>query len=176
MTNITAWNARLQAAVAELQARRSALISAKKRVTPMRAENRPLLCGEDGAPLARSSQHSAWKQLVAAAIGAGVIAQEDTFAMHGLKRRGISNTEGTRAEKKDASRHAREQAFAIYDDEIKVVPAPAHPIGKLARTAKKICNWKQTMKKDVAFRLNPRLFWRAAKTSNFGAESYAVGR
>ncbi|ALN85088.1 site-specific recombinase, phage integrase family [Lysobacter capsici] len=137
LTNITAWNPRLQAAVAELQARRTALISAKKGVTPMRAEDRPLLYGEDGAPLARSSLHSAWKRLVAAAVVAGVIAEEDTFAMHGLKRRGISNTEGTRAEKKDASGHATEQAFAIYDDEIKLVPAPVHPIDKLARAAKK---------------------------------------
>ncbi|UOF16605.1 hypothetical protein IEQ11_08160 [Lysobacter capsici] len=75
LTNITAWNPRLLAAVAELQARRSALISAKKGVTPMRAENRPLLYGEDGAPLARSSLHSAWKRLVAAAVVAGVIAE-----------------------------------------------------------------------------------------------------
>lgn len=137
LTTTTAWTPRLRLAVAELQARRSLTIKNKSGVTPLRAEDQPLLYSEDGAPLARSSLHSAWKRLLASAVDTSVLSQSDEFGMHGLKRRGISNSEGTREKKKDGSGHATEQAFAIYDNEIKLVPAPVHPLEKVPAQTKK---------------------------------------
>lgn len=61
-----------------------------------------------------------------AAMEAKVIAEEDRFTLHGLKHRGITDTKGTKANKKRASGHKTAQALNIYDHDVPVVMPAAH--------------------------------------------------
>jgi hypothetical protein len=58
---------------------------------------------------------------MAAAIEAGVIDRDSRFGLHGLKHRGVTDTHGTRAEKKRASGHKTDAMTAHYDHELAVV-------------------------------------------------------
>lgn len=125
LTNVTSWTPALRAAVAELQTLRNTAIKRKRGalVTPLRPEDRQLLVGQDGAALRKSSLDSAWQRLISLAIDSGTITTAQRFSLHGLKHRGVTDTEGTRAEKKDASGHRTDAAFGVYDHEVKLVPA-----------------------------------------------------
>jgi hypothetical protein len=57
------------------------------------------------------------------AIRENAITESSKFTLHGLKHKGVTETQGTRAEKKDASGHRSDAAFDVYDHELKVVPA-----------------------------------------------------
>jgi hypothetical protein len=52
---------------------------------------------------------------MAAAIADGVLGDEDRFGLHGLKHRGVTDTEGTRADKKQASGHKTDAMPGLYD-------------------------------------------------------------
>jgi len=52
-----------------------------------------------------------------------VITAEQRISLHGLKRRGVTDTPGTKSEKRDASGHATEAAFRLYDFDVPIVPA-----------------------------------------------------
>ena len=125
LTNVTAWTPALRGAVAELQTLRNTAIKRVRGalVTPLRAEDRPLLAGQDGAPLRKSSLDSAWQRLIALAIDANTITAAQRFSLHGLKHKGVTDTAGTRAQKKDASGHRTDAAVGVYDHEVKLVPA-----------------------------------------------------
>lgn len=127
LDNITKWNPRLRAAWDEAVAiRRRANLTRdgrEKRPVPLRAEDRILLVAQDGTPLRKGALDKAWQALMALAIREGVITPEERFTLHGLKHRGVSDTPGNRAAKKDASGHATEAAFNIYDHELQLVPA-----------------------------------------------------
>lgn len=121
--NITAWSPRLRAAVAELQAIRKRAIDRTARPVPLRPEDRFLFVAQDGTPLLKSTFDSAWQRFMALAIAEKAIAPEQRFSLHGLKHRGITDTPGTREERKDASGHLTDAAFEIYDHDLQVVPA-----------------------------------------------------
>jgi hypothetical protein len=69
---------------------------------------------------------SAWGQLMLAAVKAGVITPEQRFTLHGLKHRGVTDTQGSRRRKQHASGHRTEAMVRLYDHEVPVV-APARP-------------------------------------------------
>jgi hypothetical protein len=50
-----------------------------------------------------------------------VIETEERFALHDLKRRGITDTTGTRADKQEASGHRDPKMMDIYDLSIPIV-------------------------------------------------------
>ena len=55
-----------------------------------------------------------------------MIAREQRFTLHGLKHRGITDTKGKKAEKKEASGHKTDAMLDLYDHEVAVVePAQA---------------------------------------------------
>lgn len=91
--NLTEWNQELRDAVAWLQAYRAERMAAKGRPVPIRAEDRELLVTESGTPLTKSALDSAWQRLIRAAIAEGVITKEQRFSLHGLKHRGITDSE-----------------------------------------------------------------------------------
>nr|WP_275129279.1 hypothetical protein [Steroidobacter cummioxidans] len=66
------------------------------------------------------------RQLLHAAMDAEVIAREQRFTLHGLKHRGITDTKGKKADKKEASGHKSEAMLDRYDHEVAIVE-PARP-------------------------------------------------
>ncbi len=91
--NLTEWNDDLKAAVAWLQDYRAERMAAHKRPVPIRPEARQLLVSESGTPLTKSALDSAWQRLIHAAIAAKVIAAGERFSLHGLKHRGITDSD-----------------------------------------------------------------------------------
>ena len=128
--NITAWTPDLRAAVDELRARRAAVWEAKSVPVPLRAEDRRLVVNLAGQPLTKSGFDSAWQRLVQRAIEEGVLSEHQRFGAHDLKRRGITDTAGTRGEKQLASGHANERMLDVYDQSVPVVPAAGMPRNK----------------------------------------------
>lgn len=45
------------------------------------------------------------------------------FGIHDLKRRGATDTKGTKADKKDATGHKSDAMLEVYDHSVPVVPA-----------------------------------------------------
>lgn len=91
--NLTEWNDDLKAAVSWLQEYRTQRMAAHRRPVPIRPEARQLLVSESGTPLTKSALDSAWQRLIHAAISAKVIAEADRFSLHGLKHRGITDSD-----------------------------------------------------------------------------------
>lgn len=107
-------------AIAELQAYRNQIWTAKKRQVPIRAEQRPLLVSEDGEPLTRSGWNTSWGRLMRNAVRDGVITSDQRFGLHGLKHRGVTDTKG---DKKQAS-GLTDAMVRRYDHELpRVEPA-----------------------------------------------------
>lgn len=112
------------AAIAALREYRAKVWERKRREVQIRPENRPLFVGEDGDQLTRSGFNTAWGRLMRNAIVDKVITEEQRFGMHGLKHRGVTDTKGTRAEKKDASGHVTDSMASLYDHDLpRVEPA-----------------------------------------------------
>ena len=127
LDSITPWNRDLRWAWAWLQRYRTARMEAHRRPVPMKADARRLLVTQTGTPLARSTLKTAWQRLILAAIDTGVIAAEDRFNLHGLKHRGITDTPGTRAVKRDGAGHVNPAMTIRYDHDVPVVVAPRLP-------------------------------------------------
>jgi len=56
-----------------------------------------------------------------------VIAEEDRFALHGLKHRGITDTEGNFDAVQDGSGHTNEKTVRRYAHQVPVVRPPKLP-------------------------------------------------
>lgn len=135
--NVTEWSPELREAWDCLAARRKAIWNgtdpdgedqARKRkkaraarAVPIRPEDRFLLVNRDGERVEKSTFNSAWRRLIARAIEEGVMAEDHRFGPHDLKRRGITDTPGTRGEKQQASGHKNESMLDVYDYSVPVV-------------------------------------------------------
>lgn len=64
------------------------------------------------------------------AMREGVIAEEDRFALHGLKHRGITDTEGNFGDLQDGSGHTNERTVRRYAHQVPVVQPPKLPATK----------------------------------------------
>lgn len=127
--NIVKWTPRLRAAwdaALAIRSRTLARPSNRGRPVPIRADQRFVFLSESGTPLTRGGLSSAWQDLIHAAMDAEVIAREHRFTLHGLKHRGITDTKGKKADKKEASGHKSEAMLDIYDHEVAIVE-PARP-------------------------------------------------
>ncbi len=125
--NIVKWTPRLRAAWdAALSVRAQTLARNKLRPIPIRAEKRFVFLSETGTPLTRAGLDNAWQHLIHAAMEAEVIAREQRFTLHRLKHRGITDTKGKKADKKEASGHKTEAMLDLYDHEVALVD-PARP-------------------------------------------------
>ena len=75
----------------------------------------------NGGSLKRSSLDTTWQRMITDALRSGAITPEQRFSLHDLKRKGITDTEGTRADKQDASGHRTEAMLDVYDHSRPVV-------------------------------------------------------
>ena len=97
-----------------------------------------LIVSQSGQPIAKSSIDTAWQRLMHLALAEGVIEPADRFALHDLKRRGITDTHGTRADKQEASGHRSAAMMDVYDRSKPVVnPAGAADFSTAFSTDKK---------------------------------------
>lgn len=129
--NITEWSPELREAWDYLVARRKAIWEdekstqkgrpANRRPVPFRAEDRPLVVNHAGEPLLKSTFNSAWRRLLDSAVKAEVMSDDHRFGAHDLKRRGITDTPGTRGEKQQASGHKNEAMLDVYDYSVPLV-------------------------------------------------------
>lgn len=81
--------------------------------------------GQPRGPLRKTSLDTAWQRFITLAIADGNIDPEDRFALHDLKRRGITDTTGTRADKQEASGHRDAKMMDVYDHSVPVVSPSA---------------------------------------------------
>jgi hypothetical protein len=88
---------------------------------PIHAKDRPVFVNQTGGALAKSSFDSAFQRLMKLAIADGVITAEQRFGRHDLKRKGITDTKGTRGEKQQASGHKSQQMLDVYNFDSPVV-------------------------------------------------------
>jgi hypothetical protein len=122
--NVTDWCPSLRHAWQAALERRAGILARRKMPTPLRPEARPLFIADTGEPLTKSGLDTAWQRLMHAAIAAGVITAEERFGLHDMKRRGITDTAGTRADKQQASGHKSAAMVDVYDHELpRVKPA-----------------------------------------------------
>ncbi len=123
--SLVRWTPRLRAAWDSAVDHRERAMRANARPTPLRPEQRQLLVSEAGTPLSKSGLDTAWQRMIRAALVADVIAPEERFAMHDLKRKGVTDTPGTRADKQLASGHKSAQMLDVYDHSLPVVEPPS---------------------------------------------------
>lgn len=124
LNTITLWNDDMRAAWEALTAERKKTIDRTRKPIGFKPEARYLVVSQSGDPLVKSSFDSAWQRMIKIAIKENVITAEQRFSLHGLKHRGVTDTEGTKAQKKDASGHKSDAAFHVYDHEIQTVKPP----------------------------------------------------
>ena len=121
-SNIVAWSPSLRQAWDSLKARRDALLRKHRIPTPLKPEDRHLMLSDyRGGKMSKENFDRAWARFINAAIAEGIITEEERFSPHSLKRKGVTDTKGTRAEKQEASGHRSAAMLDIYDAEIKLV-------------------------------------------------------
>lgn len=117
--NVTTWTDELHGAVQWLQAYRKERMDAYGRPVPLLAKDRHLLVTETGTPLSKSALDSAWQRMIKRAIDQGVITEGQRFALHGLKHRGITDSDD-----KASGGHVTEAMRQLYDHDVPVVEPP----------------------------------------------------
>jgi len=120
-TNITVWNDQLRDAVSYLISRRKQIWDRKKYPTPVKPEDRHLFINQTGGILNKSSLDSSFTRFIRMAIDEGIIEESQRFGLHDLKRRGTTDTKGTRAEKQEAAGWKNESMVDIYDHSVPLV-------------------------------------------------------
>ncbi len=119
--NIVRWTPRLRAAWDAAKAGRKAIWDKKKMPVPMAAEARRLVVAAHGGPLRKSSLDTAWQRFITQALEKELITEAERFGLHDLKRQGITDTVGNRADKQEASGHRDAAMLDVYDLSIPVV-------------------------------------------------------
>ncbi|ALO46616.1 site-specific integrase [Pseudohongiella spirulinae] len=123
--SVTRWNPRLREVFSEAQKLRSEIFRKSGRPIPFRPEDRFLMVTTGGKRIAESSWQSAWARFMKLAVREGVITEEEKFGLHDMKRRGLTDTKGTKADKLEAGGHSSLQMLKVYDHSIPVVDAVA---------------------------------------------------
>lgn len=124
--NMPRWSPELVEAWAAALAYRKAVWARKRRLVPIRPEDRPLIVSatgemlitldDDGEYVARSSIDSAWRRFMICAIKAKVITPAERFTLHGLKHRGITDSKD-----KKSGGHVDPRMIPKYDHEVPLV-------------------------------------------------------
>ncbi|WP_261389747.1 tyrosine recombinase XerC [Halomonas denitrificans] len=121
---IVRWYPRLRTAWQAATELRARIWQARNTAVPVIPARRPLIVAADGGELRKSSLDTAWQRLIKMAIEEEVITKDERFGLHDLKRRGITDTQGTRHDKQEASGHRSSAMLDVYDLSI---PSVNHP-------------------------------------------------
>ncbi len=121
--NIVRWTPRLRAAWEGAKAYRAKVWASKSTVVPIRPDRRYIIVASHGGALRKSSLDTAWQRFITSAIEDGTIMAEQRFGLHDLKRRGITDTVGNRADKQEASGHRDGAMMDVYDLSLPLVNA-----------------------------------------------------
>ncbi|MBK5415071.1 site-specific integrase [Pseudomonas sp. TH31] len=119
--NIVRWTPRLRAVWDCAKALRARTWERRKTPVPIAASKRFIIVANHGGPLRKTSLDTAWQRFITLAISDGNIDPGDRFALHDLKRRGITDTTGTRADKQEASGHRDAKMMDVYDHSVPIV-------------------------------------------------------
>lgn len=119
--NVVRWTPRLRAAWDGAKAYRAKVWARTGAPVPSAAERRFIIIAAHGGALQKSSLDTAWQRFITRAIENQVITSAERFGLHDLKRRGITDTPGTRADKQQASGHRDESMLDVYDLSIPLV-------------------------------------------------------
>ena len=77
-----------------------------------------------GQAISGRTWQNAWRRFLELAINEGVMTKEEWFGLHDMKRRGTTDTPGTKAEKLEAT-GLSERVLPVYDKSVPIVdPAP----------------------------------------------------
>ena len=93
------------------------------------ASSQYVICQPDGSPYTYDGIYSAWRRAKAAAKARHPSINLD-FTIHDLKAKGISDFDGTTAEKQDFSGHKTMAQVAVYDRKPRVVQTVSKRIGR----------------------------------------------
>lgn len=119
--NITVWNDRLKFAVDEALKRRDRIWAKKKKPIDLNPKDRPVFVNTVGERIKPGCWQNAWRDFLFAAIKDGIMTKEEWFGLHAMKRKGITDTEGSDFEKMAVSGLKSPRMVDIYDQGVKVV-------------------------------------------------------
>ncbi|QAU22852.1 integrase [Dyella sp. M7H15-1] len=119
--NVVRWSPRLRSVWDAAVAYRKQAVTKHARPTPLLPRDHFLLVSQKGTPLRKSSLDTAWQRLMITAMREGILTAEQRFSLHDLKRKGITDTPGTRADKQLASGHRDQSMLDVYDLSLPVV-------------------------------------------------------
>lgn len=120
--NIVRWTPRLRKAWDNAKAYRAKIWAKRKTAIPVMPSRRNIIVASHGGPLHKTSLDTAWQRFITLALAEDFITQEQRFGLHDLKRRGITDTVGNRADKQEASGHRDPKMMDVYDLSIPTVP------------------------------------------------------
>ncbi|MEW5508193.1 site-specific integrase [Pseudomonas antarctica] len=123
--NIVRWTPRLRKAWDNAKAYRAKVWAKRRTAIPILPSRRNIIVASHGGPLRKSSLDTAWQRFITLALVDEIITPEQRFALHDLKRRGITDTVGTRADKQEASGHRDPKMMDVYDYSIPTVSPSA---------------------------------------------------
>ncbi|MGY3265855.1 site-specific integrase [Lysobacter sp. HA35] len=115
--SLVQWNPRLRAAWDAAVALRQATLTRLKRPEMLRLEDRALFLSQGGEPLSKSGLDTAWQRLIKLAIEKDVIAPEQRFGLHDLKRKGGTEAAGSKGERQDAL-GVSDAMMKVYDHSV----------------------------------------------------------
>lgn len=113
LDNVTRWGDATADAWLAAWEYRDALWQRIGRPVPLKPEDRPLLVTEEGEPVSVEALRSAWTRFMAMAIEEGIITSAQRFTAHGLKHRGITDSDD-----KAAGGHKTEAMRQRYNHEV----------------------------------------------------------
>lgn len=122
---VTRWNDRLRAVVKAAQAKRTRIWKERNMPTPLAPERRPLLVNTSGSAIKAYAWQNAWRRFLDLAVSEGVIKEEQRFGLHDMKRRGATDTRGSKADKLESTGHSSLQMLKVYDTSVAVVDPAA---------------------------------------------------
>jgi site-specific recombinase XerC len=123
--NVVRWTPRLRKAWENAKAYRSKVWTKRKTAIPIVASRRNIIVASHGGPLRKSSLDTAWQRFITLALLDEIITPDQRFALHDLKRRGITDTVGNRADKQEASGHRDPKMMDVYDLSLPIVSPSA---------------------------------------------------
>lgn len=118
------WSPRLRAAWDAAIAERNRIWDKKAAPTPMQAEQRLVLVNIHGQPVTRQALSTIWQTLMRDMVANNLITADQRFGMHDNKRKGITETKGSRADKQDAGGHRTAAMVDVYDQSVPRVSTP----------------------------------------------------